>query len=367
MSAIALTRRGFLHSAAALGTLSATTGLHGCATGPGNLSHRHTPGSVPTSAVPFPTAFNRIDGARHGVAFPAGITLSGTQTRLSTAESSAGGTDAYLQAQEGATTFTTQASDAVTGRFFNGRRVALNGDVVLSNDGVFGGLSRFNRSLLYVRPERAQTLTSGHMAIGDTLVATTADYDWNGFSVGDGKVIALNNELETINESESLGTNPTGVAFIQSRNELVVLTSGEWTDTRMTLQVLDGATLQLKKSITITRNHIGQLHDTVTIDDNAEYAYVGTSDLSGLVYRVDLTTFEVTEWQTGNGFIAGLALSSGVLYAANFDRLSVTATQPDFSEAVEIPLDFTPGPLTALTNGGVRLAGQDQVVDIIPN
>jgi len=366
MPSMALSRRGLLKSAAALGAMATTTGLSGCASRPAPRHSRHQPGTLPTTEVAFPISFKRIDGARHGAAFPAGVTLAGSHTRLLTAESSVGGTDAYLQAQEGAANFTTQASDTVAGRFFNGRRVALNGDVVLSNDGVFGGLSRLDTSLLYVRPEGAQTFTSGHVAIDHTLIATTADYDWQNFATGDGKVIALNNELETIDESETLGINPTGVAFIQSRNELVVLTSGEWTDTRMTLQVLDGTTLQPKKTIVISRQHIGQLHDTITIDEHAEFAYVGTSDLSGLIYRVDLTTGEVTELATGEGFIAGLVLIGGILYTSNFDRLALTAARPDFSDTVEIPLDFNPGPLAALTTGGVRLAGQDKIVDILP-
>jgi hypothetical protein len=369
MSTSALTRRGFLRSSAAFGVLAASTGLHGCAKAPANLINRHRPGVAPSQPIPFPSGFTRIDGASHGAQFPAGIRNDGNRIRLVTASSAVDANNAYLSAQEGADTFTMQASESNADRFFNGRRVrAASGEIALSNDGIQGRFSRFSATLTDEAPDSTLTFTSGHVwHDGDqTLLATTADYDWSQFAMRKGKVIALTDTFDTLGEQTIEGTNPTGVALISARNELLVVGSGEWTDTTITLHVLDATTLAPKKTITVTRDHIGQLHDTVLVSENGDYAYLGTSDLSGLVYRVDLNTGEIKELQTGEGFVAGLTLSANVLYAANFDRLSVTAASPDFADQVEIPLDFNPGPLTALTSGGVRLAGQENVVDLIP-
>lgn len=231
----------------------------------------------------------------------------------------------------------------------NGGLVMLPNDLNLENIQFFG--------------HRQGTIGSGALTVGSRLFVTTSDFDLSRgrFGVaGDGYVSAYELAAGTMKDtppqvkSITAGANPTGLAYRSSKNELVVLASGNEVDQDPAVVILNPDTLEVKRTIPLPTGVVGQFSGHVALSDDEQYAFVGTTNGSGKLLRINLDSRAVLEADSSASFHVSVVRTGGLVLASAFYGGLVDVFSADgLSYLDTIELGELAGPSGVLADGRV--------------
>lgn len=228
-------------------------------------------------------------------------------------------------------------------------------DVILA--GAFGlqQLNGFGQLDAVVPHPEGTNVFGGMTLVGSQLVTATSFLD--GFEAGPGQINIINvANLEAQGVVDlNMGINPTGVAYLPEKNLILTLLSGSFADPKAALALvsLDGT---VQRDIQIPGSLVGQLSPNLVVSADESYAVIGTVDGSGRLFKIDLNTGDVREFNvTPEGefqFHSGLAFYNGMLFVASHHEGGVYVIDPSTMEATGfLPVGNYMGPLSASAEG----------------
>ncbi len=197
-----------------------------------------------------------------------------------------------------------------------------------------------------------------------------------GFGYGPGKIVVYdvdgNGRVVEGNPRfiETTDPNPTGLA-LRKESQLVVLNSGDFSGSgsRPSIDMIDVA------SETILRNHrlpdgrTVQVSGDIALSDDGNDAIIGTSDNSGLVFRINMESGErMSTTLEGTGFHSSVKRDGGIAYLTDFTSGTVKVLrQEDLSLISSLTL-FSSGEAgpSAIFNGMLIQLGAYGAAAIIP-
>ncbi|MBI3871544.1 MAG: hypothetical protein HY304_00515 [candidate division Zixibacteria bacterium] len=203
------------------------------------------------------------------------------------------------------------------------------------------------------------------LALGRRLWVANTGFDFGTFTFGPGTVTVLNVDLESTVATIPVGTNPQGLV-VAPDGTVHVLCTGNYFDQFGILYILDPVALTVIDSLPVG----GSPGDVVIGSDGAGYLAAGGFVDSGLVYRYDAITRQVLNgagnpWKTAEGVIAVAPRVEGGVYCICFSADSVTALNPNGTQAGAWQVGDGPVHAALLTNRIPGDLNEDQILNVL--